>query len=209
MVAVILAAGAATRFGATKALADLDGRPLVHHVLDTARAAGITRHVLVVGHDGDAVAATVAGAADVEVVDNPDHATGQASSVRAGLAAVQADPDARVAVMLLADQPGITSASIRQVVAALEDGPDAARASYQDRPGHPVALHRRVWSRVVDEVAGDTGARNVLEDLYVAHVLVAGASPPDIDTPDDLDRQSAADPPGDREPRHDTHEPGG
>lgn len=195
MVAVILAAGAATRFGATKALAELDGRPLLHHVLDAARTAGITRTVVVVGHDAEAVTAAVADLDDVEVVDNPDHATGQASSVRAGLAAVQDDPDARVAVMLLADQPGISPASIRQVVAALEDGPDAARAGYQDRPGHPVALHRRVWSRVVGEVTGDAGARDLLDDLHVAHVLVAGMSPPDIDTPEDLDRQATGEPP--------------
>lgn len=200
MVAVILAAGAATRFGATKALAELDGRPLLHHVLDAVCAAGITRSVVVVGHDAEAVTAAVAGHDDVEVVDNPDHATGQASSVRAGLAAVQEDPDARVAVMLLADQPGISPASIRQVVAALEDGPDAARASYQDLAGHPVALHRRVWPRVLDEVAGDAGARDLLDDLHVANVLVAGASPPDIDTPEDLDRQAASEPPSDAEP---------
>ena len=192
---MILAAGAATRFGATKTLAELDGRPLLHHVLDAARAAGITRSVVVVGHDAEAVAAAVADQEDVEVVDNPDHPTGQASSVRVGLAAVQDDADARVAVMLLADQPGISPASIRQVIAALEDGPDAARASYQDRPGHPVAIHRRVWSRVMDEVTGDTGARDLLDDLHVAHVLVAGASPPDIDTPDDLERHASGGPP--------------
>ena len=195
--AVILAAGSATRFGATKALAELDGRPLLHHVLDAARAAGITRSVVVVGHDADAVTAAVAEHDDVRVVDNPEHASGQASSVRAGLLAVLEDPDARIAVMLLADQPGISPASIRQVIAALEDGPDAARASYQDRVGHPVALHRRVWARVVDEVSGDAGARNVLDDLYVAHVLVAGASPPDIDTPEDLDHQATDEPPAD------------
>jgi len=200
-VAVILAAGSATRFGATKALAELAGRPLLHHVLDAARDAGIARSVVVVGHDAAAVAAVVVVDDDVEVVDNPDHATGQASSVRAGLAAVQDDPDARVAVMLLADQPGIAPASIRQVVAALEDGPDAARASYQDHAGHPVALHRRVWAQVLDEVAGDTGARTVLDDMHVAHVLVAGVSPPDIDTPEDLDRQATGEPPAAGGPR--------
>lgn len=190
---MVLAAGAATRFGTTKALAELGGRPLVQHAVDAARAAGITSVVVVVGHDADNVAGALADDAAVRVVVNPDHATGQASSVRAGLAALRDDPEARIAVMLLADQPGIDPLSIRRVVAALEDGPDAARARYQDRAGHPVALHRRVWDRVLAEVAGDEGARTVLEDLHVAHVLVPGSSPPDIDTPEDLARVASPD----------------
>jgi CTP:molybdopterin cytidylyltransferase MocA len=193
---MVLAAGSASRFGSTKALAELDGRPLLLHAVDAAGAAGIGRVLVVVGHDADNVAAVVADRDDVEVVRNPDHATGQASSVRAGLVALQDDPAVHVALMLLADQPGISAASIRQVVSALKDGPDAARAQYHDRAGHPVALHRRVWPKVVAEVEGDTGARDVLGRLQVAHVLVPGSSPPDIDTPEDLTRLAGD--PGDR-----------
>ena len=193
-VAVVLAAGSGSRFGSTKPLAELNGRPLIAHVLDTARQGGVDRCLVVVGHEHLAVADVLADHQDVEVVVNPDHERGQATSVRAGIEAVERDDDAQVAVMLLADQPGIEPVVIRQVVAALEDGADAARASYDDRPGHPVAFPRRTWSRLLDELAGDQGARQLLDDLDVAHVLVPGPTPPDIDRPEDLARLAEADP---------------
>jgi molybdenum cofactor cytidylyltransferase len=199
-VAVVLAAGSGTRFGGTKPVAELDGRPMVGHVLEAARAGGVDRCVVVVGHDADEVAAAVAEATDVEVVVNPDHARGQATSVRAGIAAVARDPDAATAVVLLADQPGIDPAVVRQVVAALEDGADLARASYDDGPGHPVAFPRRTWSRLTDELTGDEGARQLFDHLDIAHVLVPGPMPPDVDRPEDLDRLTGqrADPHTDR-----------
>ena len=39
--AVVLAAGAGSRFGGGKLRALLDGRPILAHVVDTARAAGL------------------------------------------------------------------------------------------------------------------------------------------------------------------------
>lgn len=192
---MVLAAGAATRFGGTKPLALLDGRPLLEHVLDAVRAADIDRSVVVVGHEAATVSAAVANRDDVEVVHNPDHAGGQATSVRAGIAAIAQRPDVRVAVMLLADQPGIDPTTIRQVVLALEDGADVARARYDDGVGHPVAFPRRTWPRLLEELVGDQGARQLMADLDVAHVLVSGPMPPDVDRPEDLERLARDAPP--------------
>lgn len=185
---MVLAAGSGSRFGGTKALAPLEGKPLLVHVLDAAREGGADRCVVVVGHDHLAVADAVAERDDVEVVVNHEHARGQSTSVRAGIDAVARDDDARVAVMLLADQPGIDPQAIRQVVHALEDGADAARAQYADGAGHPVAFPRQTWPRLLDDLAGDQGARQLMDHLDVAHVLVPGAMPPDVDRPEDLDR---------------------
>jgi molybdenum cofactor cytidylyltransferase len=61
---LILAAGRGERFGsATKQLAELDGEPLIAHAVRAASAAAATRIVVVVGHDGDRVAAAAAAAA--------------------------------------------------------------------------------------------------------------------------------------------------
>lgn len=189
IVALVLAAGRSERFaGGTKQLAVVAGRPLVAHAVATARAAGVDRVVVVVGHDADAVAAAVQlQDPDVEIVTNPDHAQGQATSLAVGIRAVARDDRARVAVVLLADQPGITAEPVRAVAAAVRDGASVARASYADAPGHPVAFSREVFARLTD-VEGDVGARHLLDDLDVAHVLVAGPVPPDIDTVEDLER---------------------
>lgn len=192
MLAIVLAAGVGRRFGGAKAAAPLAGRPLVLHALDAARAAGIGRTIVVVGHDASTVAACVEDEPDVEVVVNEDHAQGQATSVQAGLQTAESYEDARIAVILLGDQPHVSPVAIRQVVAALEDGGEVARASYDDGPGHPVALARRVWSRLVEDLHGDQGARQLMDELEVAHVLVAGSMPPDVDRPEDLDRLASA-----------------
>jgi molybdenum cofactor cytidylyltransferase len=187
VVAVILAAGGSERFGATKLIAEVADRPLVAHAVAAAHDAGADRVIVVVGHDADAVAAAAAAGGDIEVVINPDHRDGQATSLRAGITAATELPEAEVAVVLLADQPGVSAAAVRTVAAAVSDGSSAARASYVDGPGHPVAFARRVWDRLT-AVTGDKGARDLLDELAVAHVLVAGEVPGDIDTVGDLDR---------------------
>jgi molybdenum cofactor cytidylyltransferase len=197
---VVLAAGRATRFGAPKQLVEVDGLPLVAHAVRTAVAAGLAPVLVVVGHEGKAVAVAAGRGGTVQAVHNPDHAAGQSTSLRAGLE-VAAGTEADVAVVLLADQPGIDPALVRAVVAAVGGGAEAARARYDDGPGHPVALARSVWPRAA-AVSGDRGARGLLRELEVAEVVVAGAAPRDVDHPADLADDPAdvadhpADPPG-------------
>lgn len=182
VVAVVLAAGSALRFGATKPAADLDGVPLVAHVVAAAHAARVDEVVVVVGHDADAVVAAARRGGVVTIAPNPRHRDGQATSLAAGLAAAGRG-DAEVAVVLLADEPDVTADAIVAVAAAV--GPDAApaaRARYDDGPGHPVAFARAVWGRVAAEVGGDRGARDLLADLGVVEVAVTGPRPVDLDT---------------------------
>ena len=51
--AVVLAAGAGSRFGGGKLLASLDGRPVLQHVLDRVAEAGLGDVVVVLGDDAD------------------------------------------------------------------------------------------------------------------------------------------------------------
>lgn len=179
---VVLAAGRASRFGATKQLVEVDGRPLVRHAVDTARQAGLDPVLVVVGHDAERVRRVLP--ADVEVVDNPAFADGQASSLRAGVAAATRT-DAGALVVLLADQPGVTPQAVQAVVAAHEAGGLVARANYDDRPGHPVLFDRTVWPALAG-ATGDAGARQLLDRLVVTEVDVPGPCPPDVDRPEDL-----------------------
>lgn len=184
-VAVVLAAGQGRRFGATKQLAELDGSPLVAHAVAIARAAGCARVVTVVGHDAERVADAARLGGPTEIAVNDDHRSGQASSLRTGIAAA-AEGDQPVAVVLLADQPGVRPEAVRAVVDAVRQGAIAARARYDDGPSHPVAFARALWPRL-QTVTGDRGARDLLDDLNVALVPVHGSVPPDVDVPGDLE----------------------
>jgi len=172
----VLAAGAGTRFGGPKQLAEVEGTPLVARVCAVAAP---WAPLVVLGARADEVRAAVI---DAQVVVADDWATGQAASLRAGVAAL-ADADA--ALVLLADMPFVTRAVCEAVISAGE-GHDAARATYDGRPGHPVLLGRAVLD-AVPSLSGDQGARDLLTRFDVATVDATGlADPTDIDTPEDL-----------------------
>jgi len=180
-VGLILAAGAGRRFGSTKQLAELHGRPLLAHALEAMLAAGLERVIVVLGHDAEAIRARVDfGAAEVVIAE--DWADGQAASLRRGLAAAGA---ADAVVITLGDQPFITPHVIGAALDQL-DGYDAVRALYGDLPGHPVVLGRAVLD-AAGGLRGDQGARELLADFRV-HQWQAGhlASAVDVDTPEEL-----------------------
>ena len=180
-VGLILAAGAGRRFGSTKQLAELRGRPLLAHALEAMLAAGLERVIVVLGHDADAIRARVDfGAAEVVIAE--DWADGQAASLRRGLAAAG---EADAVVITLGDQPFITPQVIGAALDQL-DGYDAVRALYDGKPGHPVVLGRAVLD-AAGELRGDQGARELLARLPRAPV--GGRAPRravDVDTPEEL-----------------------
>jgi molybdenum cofactor cytidylyltransferase len=201
--AVVLAAGSGSRFGGTKQLAVLDGTPLVRHAVDAAREAGIADIVLVVGHEADAVAH--AAGPDVAVVRNPRHAEGQSRSLIVGIDALGEDVDA--AIVLLADQPGITAEMVRALVDAASARPEPIlRLRFLDSPG-PALLGREVWDEL-RALEGDAGARALIERRpdAVFDVNIPTAAPADVDTPEDLERlerdrqRSLADPGNEKPP---------
>lgn len=190
--AIVLAAGRATRFaggveGATKLVAELDGVPLVRHAVAAAVGSGATPVVLVTGHARDQVLRATAGLATLEAY-NPDFASGIASSVRTGLAALPATSAA--ALVCLGDMPRVTAALARQLIAAFAQDPslDAVAPIVEGRRGNPVLISRRLFADAM-RLEGDEGARRLLmrKDLRVAEVAVddAGAAL-DVDTPEAL-----------------------
>ncbi|HST24698.1 MAG TPA: nucleotidyltransferase family protein [Gaiellaceae bacterium] len=161
--AVVLAAGAATRFGSPKQ------QLLVEGVLERVRAAGIADVVV------------VAGAYDLEasapVVHCPDWERGPGASLRCGLLALPDETEA--AIVALADGPDLSPTAIERVVGAWRaHGDDVLAASYGGERGHPVLLARAAWDSVPDE-----GARALAPLLVPCDDFGA---PGDVDYPDDL-----------------------
>jgi hypothetical protein len=82
---IILAAGAASRYGAPKQLLDWKGKPFVRHVAETALRSGLEPVVVVTGfHHADVESALQD--LPVHIVHNPDYAQGQSTSIKAGVA---------------------------------------------------------------------------------------------------------------------------
>lgn len=180
---LLLAAGAGRRMGGPKALLELDGQPLVQRGIRLLRDGGCDPVVVVVGAAADVVRPLCAGA---QVVHAPRWATGMGASLRAGLAALEAD----ACVVALVDQPMITAVAVQRLIAAHVGGAVAAVASYDGAPRNPVLLDRAVWTDVVAGAAADEGARGWLRahpEQVVAVDCSDAGRPDDLDTPQDLD----------------------
>jgi CTP:molybdopterin cytidylyltransferase MocA len=161
--AVVLAAGASTRFGSPKQ------RILLEPVLERVRASALDDVVVVLGaHDVET---------NARVVRCPDWERGPGASLRCGLAALHEETDA--AVVVLADGPDLDPKAIDRVVASWRKGGDEVlAATYDGERSHPVLLARAAWDRVPDE-----GARRLPATLVECGDLT---SPGDVDVPGDV-----------------------
>jgi molybdenum cofactor cytidylyltransferase len=189
---LVLAAGAATRFGSAKQLADLGGRPLLEHSILAMVASPVGRVVVVIGSGAEDVLATVdMHGADAVLCER--WSEGQSASLASGLAELSA---CEAVVVTLGDQPFVSPDAIRRVIASRGDGAAAVRATYHGEPGHPVLLERPLFERMRD-VTGDHGARNLLISTRTREVPcddLGGGQ--DVDTPAQLDALRAGGPVG-------------
>ncbi len=169
--AVILAAGAATRFGSPKQ------NLLLPAVLRGVEAAGLTEIVVVAGaHTID-----VAIPATARLVDCPAWADGPGASLRCGLSELR--PETAAAVVVLADGPHVDPRAIGRVVAAWRRGDGTIlAASYDGERDHPVVLARTEWENVPTD-----GGRALAASLVDCSDL---PEPGDVDTEQDLERLS-------------------
>jgi CTP:molybdopterin cytidylyltransferase MocA/SAM-dependent methyltransferase len=185
--AIVLAAGAGSRFGGGKLLASLSGRPVLQHVLDRLADAGVRDVVVVLGDDAEAVEAAIDWRRERRV-RNPDPGRGLSSSVRMGFEAL--DDAVEGALIVLGDQPLVSVETIRALIDA---APDAARPIVVpvyggDGGRNPVFLGRGAFG-LAAESTGDRGLGPVIaahpELVREVRVNVLDGNP-DIDTRSDL-----------------------
>ena len=192
--AIVLAAGESSRFraegglAATKLVETLGGKPLVRMAAEAALASRARPVIVVTGHARSAVEAALASL-KVETVYNQKFASGLASSLGIGLAAMPADIAG--ALILLGDMPWIDARLIDSIIGAFlaHDGALAAAPTRAGRRGNPVLLGRGLFAAAA-RLTGDEGARRLIgalnaDELIEVEAPGAGVTV-DIDTPDDL-----------------------
>jgi molybdenum cofactor cytidylyltransferase len=188
LAAVVLAAGASTRFGSPKAIAQLDGRPILEHVLDAIREVGIDDIVVVLGNDAEQIEEGIAWL-DERLVRNPDPRE-MSSSLQIGIDALAAsDPAPQAVLVALGDQPRTRPAVLRALAAAARSSelPIVVPRYAEGGGSNPVLLRREAFD-IVDEATGDRGLGPLIDTRpeLVLQVDVPGRNP-DVDTPADLD----------------------
>lgn len=189
LVGIVLAAGAARRFGDPKQLLPFAGTTLLGRVIANAEAASFDRVVVVLGRAADEVRERVE-LGRAEAVDNRRYASGCASSLLAGL---DAAGDCAGIALLLGDQPGVTAPILDTLAAAWRrDRRWGLIASYRGAPGHPFLFSRDAF----DDLRGLHGDKAVWKLLEqhperIARVEIDAELPPDVDTPGDYERALA------------------
>jgi nicotine blue oxidoreductase len=164
--AVVLAAGASTRFGSPKQ------HVLLGPVLERLRASSVDDVVVVLGaHDVET---------DARTVHCPEWERGPGASLRCGLAAL--GPEVAAAVIVLGDGPDLDARAVDRVIGAWrETGAPRLAATYGGVRLHPLLLARSAWNDVPDEGLRDLPAEPVpCDDL---------STPGDVDFADDMARR--------------------
>jgi nicotine blue oxidoreductase len=162
----VLAAGAATRFGAPKQ------ELLLPYVLGRLSESPVDDVVVVAG-------AYPLNTGSVQVVECPDWERGPGASLRCGLAAL--GPGVEAAVVCLADGPNLSPHAVRRVLTAWRAGAGSVvAASYTGERGHPVLIARAAWEGIPDE-----GMKVLPATLIPCDDL---GTPGDVDSADDIGR---------------------
>lgn len=185
--ALILAAGASTRMGWNKVLAEIDGESLLRRAARRALAAGLDPVLVVLGHEAGRVRRELQGLA-CRAVQNPEHARGMNTSLSAGVGALP--PEASAAVVLLADMPLVDEAAIRAVVERhAVTGAPLVSARYGEVAAPPTLYARSLFPELTGG-AGEGRGREVVRRhrAEAAWVDFAPALLADVDVPDDLRR---------------------
>ncbi len=185
---IILAAGTSSRFGAgNKLLFHCGGQAMVLRVAEAALATDLDPVIVVTGHDAAGVQAALRGL-DLVFVHNADFASGQAGSLKTGIAAV---PELCAgAIILLGDMPDVGADIINQLLTEFADSTSILVPRYDGVRGNPVVLGRENFAEL-EKISGDKGARELLAGDNVRFVDVASqAVLRDFDSPDDVKDQS-------------------
>lgn len=184
VVALVLAAGQARRFGSDKRWARLpDGRSLLDAVIETARLAGLPVNVVL--RPGDEAGAACCARQGAQPVWAAAAGQGMGASLAAGLCQLTDRTDAEAAVVMLADMPWVQPETVRALCAAFARERGLTWPWHQGQPGHPRLLPRAQWPALLD-LGGDEGARG-LDWARATRVVVADAGVlRDVDVPQDL-----------------------
>jgi molybdenum cofactor cytidylyltransferase len=176
---LVLAAGGSKRLGRPKQLLPFGPATLLDHTVATARGCPFDQLLVAIGGAAGDVRKQV-DLSGADVVVNDAYGEGCSSSIAAAMAAL--DPRARLLVLLLGDQPGVTTGTVAALLAGRGDA-DLAVCRYEDGLGHPFCFSRRMFP-TLKGLRGDKAVWKLVaaggDD--VAKVPVSGPVPIDVDT---------------------------
>lgn len=182
---LILAAGAGSRFGGLKPLAEIDGESLLLRTIRLAESVALNPVQVIIGCEADLLRAHLQEA-PVEIVEHRQWRDGIGSSIAAG---VKVLPDSASAVMiLLCDQASVTNADLIELRQAYETttGDRIVCSGYNQCVGVP-AIFPQSYFVQLKKLSGDSGAKKIINNNSPLVVAMPSAEW-DVDRREDLQK---------------------
>ena len=165
--ALVLAAGASSRMGSAKQLLPWQGKTLLEQALSTAQQLLAERVIVILGANAELIQNQINLDGTSSVI-NHDWQLGMAGSLQLGIKSLPADCQA--ILILLCDQPLITSQHLQQLLQIWLSHPQQIVASaYAQGLGVPVIFPAHYFTKL-QVLTGDQGAKRLLRD-YAAQVI--------------------------------------
>lgn len=182
---ILLAAGSSLRFGADKQTTLIGGVPMLTRAARLLLDAGFVAPIVVLGARAAEHRRLLAGS-EMRILENAAAASGMASSL---VAALDAAGDCDAVVITVCDQPAVTAAHLRTLVAAWRStGSSLVASSYSGTRGVPALFAAKHFAEL-RRLHGDRGAGPLLgRHADAVHLIPLPGGEVDIDTPADLTR---------------------
>ena len=188
---IVLAAGASSRMGEPKQLLRYEKETLLGRAVRAALETRLGPVVVVLGSQADTMQEEIA-ALDVKIVVNQYWQEGMGSSIRCGLQALETELNGGTgaAILMLCDQPFVTSGIIRRLTDAyIARGALVVASEYEAKGektlGVPALFSRALFPELM-ALRGAEGAKRVIACNFAkTEVITMPEAAFDIDTPDD------------------------
>ncbi|NDV44764.1 nucleotidyltransferase family protein [Flagellimonas sediminis] len=185
---VILAAGGSSRLGRPKQLVKFKGKPLLQHTIDLVEKLDFNKKILVLGSHEDLILNEV-DIKNFEVVQNPEWEKGMAGSIKIGLQELTRDTELEHILLLLSDQPMLTTEYIQRLsMAHVYQKPMATYSKYGSELGVPAIFSKSAFT-FLENLKGDQGAKKLTMNAdFVYRTIEFEQGGFDIDTEADVEK---------------------
>jgi molybdenum cofactor cytidylyltransferase len=186
---VILAAGSSSRMNQSKQLLEVKGEPLLLKSVRIALQSQAKKVVVVLGANETAHRKLI-DRLSVEIVSNPEWQKGMGSSLKKGLHDIlQIFPLMQSVIVMVCDQPLLTTAYLNQLIENSKSTKDSIVASYYSNTvGVPALFKKKLFDQLLS-IADREGAKSILQENKNAITTIEfPGGETDLDTRSDYEK---------------------
>ncbi|UAB82627.1 nucleotidyltransferase family protein [Zunongwangia sp. SCSIO 43204] len=180
---LVLAAGASRRMNDIKQILAFKDSTLLENALKTAKVSKNDQVFCVLGANKEEIQQKV-DFQGIEIIQNDNWNNGLGKSIAVGIEAIQNYKDYDGILVMLGDQPFISSEYLNKMIEKfIQNQSDIVATSYSGKPGVPALFPQKIFSELT-KLSGDSGAKELLRGEKNI-VKLEAENTFDVDSPED------------------------